>query len=199
MGKSILYWHPWIYKIGLLLYHGRHLFKRYEYIAKEIGKNQTVLEPGCGPGMLAKYLHPSCKYTGFDIDPIFVKYAKKKGLNVYLGDATHKKSYEKTDTIVISDCIHHFGRQDEKKALKLCKKFAKTIIICEQPAPALLKRMKWYVWLYNKIDQDKKGKANLALQRTEKELLKDIRKGFGIIKKRAKIKKIGKDYIAVYK
>ncbi|MBD3361677.1 methyltransferase domain-containing protein [Candidatus Woesearchaeota archaeon] len=198
MAKSILYWHPWIYKIGLLLYHGRYLSKRYEYISRQIGKNKVVLEPGCGPGILAKYLNKSCKYIGFDIDPMFVKYAKKKGLNVYKGDALSKKSYKRADAIVMSDFFHHIGRKDEKKVLKLCNQYAKKIIICEQPAPEIYKRIKLFVWIFNKLDQDKKGKVNLAVQRTKKELLTDMKKGFGIIKKRNTIKKIGKDYIATY-
>ncbi|MBN1645291.1 class I SAM-dependent methyltransferase [Candidatus Woesearchaeota archaeon] len=198
MGKSILYWHPWIYKIGLILYHGIYLAKRYEYMAKEIGKNKTVLEPGCGPGLLANFLHKSCKYIGFDIDPMFVKYAKKKELHVYEGNALKAKSYKKADTIVLCDFVHHIGRQDEKQMLNLCNKYGKKIIICEQPAPLLLKRIPLYVWMFNKIDQDKAGKVNLALQRTETDLLKDMKKGFGIIKKKKKIKKIGRDIIATY-
>lgn len=198
MAKSFLYWHPIIYKVGLWLYHGRNLRKRYEYIAKEIGKNKTVLEPGCGPGLLAKYLDPSCKYIGFDIDPIFVKHAKKKGLNIYKGDALKAKSYKKADAIVLCDFVHHIGRKDEKKMLRLCNRFSKKIIICEQPAPELLKRMTFYVWAYNYLDQDIAGKVNLALQRTKKELIRDMRKGFGIIRKKKKIKKIGKDYIVIY-
>jgi SAM-dependent methyltransferase len=180
------------------VYHGRFLKQRYAYIARQIGKNKTVLEPGCGPGWLAKYLDSNCKYIGFDIDQTFVNHAKKKGLKVYLGDATKAKSYKKADAIVMCDFFHHIGRKDEKKVLKLCKKHAKKIIICEQPASELFKRMTWYVWLYNKIDQDKKAKVNLAMQRTEKELLKDMKNGFGIIKKKAKIKTIGKDLIVVY-
>lgn len=198
MGKSILYWHPLIYKIGLWLLHGRNLKKRYEYISTEIGKNKVVLDPGCGPGLLAKYLDSGCNYIGFDIDPVFVNYAKKKGLNVYLGDATKPKPYKKADAIVMADFFHHIGRQDEKKTLRLCNKYAKKIIICEQPASELFKRMTWYVWLYNKLDQDKAGKVNLAVQRTEKELLNNMKKGFGIIKGKNKIKKIGKNFIVTY-
>lgn len=198
MGKSILYWHPWIYKIGLWMYHGKNLAKRYEYISREIGKNKVVLEPGCGPGLLAGFLDKSCIYTGFDIDPMFVKYAKRKGLNVYQGDATQKKSYQKADAIVLSDFFHHIGRKDEKKVLKLCSRFAKKVIICEQPAPEILKNMTWYVWMFNKLDQDKAGKVNLALQRTKKELIRDMRHGFRMLRKRKTIKKIGKDFIAAY-
>lgn len=199
MGKSIIYWHPWIYKIGLWLYHGRFLKQRYTYISRQIGKNKTVLEPGCGPGLLARFLDKTCKYIGFDIDPMFVKYAKKKGLNVYEGDATKAKAYKKADAIVMCDFFHHIGRKDEKKVLKLCKKHAKKIIICEQAALEILKNMSWYVWFYNKIDQDKKAKVNLALQRTEKQLIRDMRNGFGVIKnKRIKLKKIGKDFIITY-
>jgi SAM-dependent methyltransferase len=199
MGKSILYWHPWIYKIGLRLCHGRYLKQRYTYISQQIGKNKVVLEPGCGPGLLAKYLDSSCKYIGFDIDPTFVKYAQKKGLNVSEGDATKAKAYKKADAIVMCDFFHHIGRKDEKKVLNLCKKHAKKIIICEQAASELFKRMTWYVWLYNKADQDKKAKVNLACQRTEKELLRDMRNGFEVIKgKKLKLKKIGKDFIITY-
>ena len=198
MIKIPLLWHPRVYNIRMWILHGRNLRKRYEYISRQIGKNKVVLEPGCGPGLLAKYLDPSCKYIGFDIDPSFVKHCKRKGLNVYKGDALTAKSYKKADVIVLYDVVHHIGRKDEKKMFKLCNKFAKKIIICEQPAPELLKRMKWYGWIFKIIDQDKKGKVNLALQRTEKELLKDMKKGFGIVKKKKRIKKIGKEFIVTY-
>ena len=169
MAKSPLYWHPLIYKTGLWLLHGRHLKKRYKYISKEIGKNKTVLEPGCGPGLIARHLDKTCKYTGFDIDPVFVKYAKKKGLNVYKGDAIKKKSYKKADVILICDFLHHIGRKDEKKVLKLCKQNAKKIIICEQPAPILMQKLPLYITFHNYLDKDIKGKANIALQRTDSE------------------------------
>lgn len=199
MIKIPLLWHPRVYNIRMLILHGRNLRKKYEYISKQIGKNKVVLEPGCGSGLLANYLDKTCKYIGFDIDPRFVKYCKKRGLNAYEGNALTEKSYKKADVIVLCDVVHHIGRKDEQKMFKLCKKSAKKIIICEQPVVEIYKRIPFYAWIYNLIEQDKAGKVNFVLQRTEKQLVRDMRNGFGVIKtKKIKLKRIGKDLIVIY-
>lgn len=199
MVKSILYKYPWMYKLGLRFLHGKSLEKRYKYISNEIGKNKKVLEPGCGPALLASYLNEGCIYYGFDINNEFINYAKKKGINVYYGDCLKTEPYRKSDVIVLCDVLHHLGRENEKKVLQLCNKNSKKIIICEQPVSTLFKKILFAVWIFNYLDKDGRGKVDIQKLRTERELLSDMQNGFSVFNRiNKKIVKIGKDIIAIY-
>lgn len=192
--KSFFYNNPLIYKIGLKIFHGKTLKKRYKLISEKIGKNKTVLEPACGPGSLFKYLDSSTKYSGFDINKKFVKYAKKKGLNVYLGNAYDITSYSKSDVVILSDALHHMGLKNEMTLLQYSLKNAKEmLIICDPFKKDYFKKFNWIPGIdkimkiiYNYIEKDGNNKVDYENIRTEKKLRKDMEEGFGIIPKKCK-------------
>lgn len=47
----------------------------------------TALDVGCGPGLVMELLSPLMDITGTDIDPMMVRKARDRGLNVVQGDA----------------------------------------------------------------------------------------------------------------
>ena len=49
-------------------------------------KNKTILEIGCGTGIISKYLLKSNKVMSTDINPLVVKYCKSHKLNVIQSD-----------------------------------------------------------------------------------------------------------------
>ncbi len=87
---------------------------RYQAIQEEIGKivgEGSVLDIGCGVGELSKYVK---NYKGFDFSEVAVTIAKKKGANVWLGDAYDKKNYKEADYYVLTEVLEHL---DDKKIL----------------------------------------------------------------------------------
>src|SRR3989338_3471313 len=105
--RSFFYKNSWFYINLLKLTHGKNFVTRYKYMAKQIGKNKSVLEPGAGPGIIPPFLDKSCTYYGFDINPDFVKNAKSRGIDIQLGNMLDKKAYKKSDAAILVDVIHH--------------------------------------------------------------------------------------------
>ncbi|ODS43019.1 MAG: hypothetical protein MSIBF_07185 [Candidatus Altiarchaeales archaeon IMC4] len=126
-----MYCHPRIYNLTLRILHGRMLSKRYCMISAEIGNNKSVLDVGCGTGLLSMSLEPSCTYMGIDLNEKFIEYAVKNGLNVKKGDILDPDNYPKyCDVIVLSDILHHVTPNHEK-LIEICKKRASRVIVCE--------------------------------------------------------------------
>ena len=95
--RAIPYIHPMIYNLYLLALHGRNLEKRYEIISREIGNNKIVFEPGCGTGILTKYLDKNCDYIGWDMNRAFINYLKRKREKVELRDIFDFSNYPEND------------------------------------------------------------------------------------------------------
>ncbi len=110
--KSLPYRNPLIYELGLKLLHGKTLTQRYRRISEIIGPGKTVLDLGCGTGLLASYLH-NCRYIGWDMNQKFIDYCKKKGLHVFKKNILDYKEYPDCDYIVFCDILHHIVPQDE--------------------------------------------------------------------------------------
>ena len=123
MVKSIIYWHPWIYRIAMMLYYGKEYSKRYLVIVKEVG-NMEVLDVCCGDCKLSNYVK---KYKGIDFNEEFVKSARKKGLDVAKIDIA-KGNIPKSECIVMQDSLYQFIPNHEKLIKKLLRQSKKVII-----------------------------------------------------------------------
>ena len=121
--KSITYQFPQLYDYFL----GDSYKERFKYIAKRIGKNKTVLELGCGSGILTRFLDDSNTYIGWDLNRDFVKYVNKIGHKAELRNVFDYKNYPDVDFIVLCDILHHVCPNHEK-LLKLTTKHAPTIV-----------------------------------------------------------------------
>lgn len=208
--KSIFYESPAIYMVGMQLIHGRNLDKRYAYIAEQIGYNAEVLEPGCGPALLARYLKSGCVYRGFDINREFVEYAQRAGLSVKAGNAVDPRSYVKSDVVVLCDLLHHIDPVAQEKVLKYSLSSARRkLIICEpfkidSLLDALSGRIKVLQRvievLFSCLDNDGGNGARLEYIKDEEELRKLMEEGFNVIPQgfKREIVQIGHDLIAVY-
>lgn len=105
-----------------------HYDDQMKIIAKIIGKNKTVFDVACGTGQLAKYLNPSNKYSGVDLNKKFVNHA---GPGIKEANIFDEKVYpKKADFIVISHTLHHIHPK-EKELIILAKKHAKTVLVIE--------------------------------------------------------------------
>jgi len=83
--KSIFYRFPLLYIWGIRLIHKSDFSKRYQYISSFVREGDSVLEPGCGPAILADFLPQGSSYQGFDTNRDFVNYAKKRYYGGFLG------------------------------------------------------------------------------------------------------------------
>lgn len=98
----------------------------YEAAEKMLPKEGTILDLGCGEGLLANYLALSCpnrKIIGIEIAPERLARAKKgvKNTNFKVGDIVNVP-YPPADTVVLFHVLHHLeSRIAQEKVLKKAK------------------------------------------------------------------------------
>lgn len=127
---SLTYNYPKLYDYALKLIHRNNLRKRYELIAKEIGRNKKVFEPACGTCLVKGYLDKTCKYEGWDLNQKFIDYDIKRGINARIKNIFDFRNYPKSDVILICDLLHHI-HPEHKNFLKKALKKSKKIIVVE--------------------------------------------------------------------
>ena len=189
------------------LIHGKNFVIRYRYMARQIGKNVSVMEPGAGPGILSSFIDDTCTYYGFDQNPDFVKDAQHRGLNIKLGNVLDKGAYKRSDAAALVDVMHHLKPNNQQILLKnTLSAHPKLIIICEpymHTLPFILKMPLFSILhekFFNFIEQDGNNEARLEHIHSKEGLMQQMQNGFGIIpaKTKKEIKEIGDDLIVTY-
>lgn len=127
--SSLLYQHPKVYLTVLKIVHGKAWNERFNLMANLVGKKKTVLDIGCGTGILKENLDKSCTYFGIDNNQKFVTFAKSKNIDVTCGNI-FQEEFPKADVVVISDVLHHVTPK-HTQLIKKCLKAAPRLIICE--------------------------------------------------------------------
>lgn len=186
----LIYKSPWLYERVLRLLHGADLDKRYHQIAEFIDKG-TVLDIGCGTGLLAKYLKPSVKYIGIDLNERFLQYARKKGLDVLKINVLDVRSYPRANYYIICDLLHHLNPNHHALLRELCA-LGGTLIVCEPfvKSKSKLKRL----LIRAIVDYDFINPPRLDLSwHNEQELMDFFKQEL----KPAEIFKVGNDIIAI--
>jgi len=202
--KSIFYKYPQLYIWGLNRIHKSNFSKRYQYMASFVKSGDLVLEPACGPAVLADYLPQGSSYYGFDTNQEFVDYALKKHLEVCLGNVLDIKNYRQADVVIVCDVLHHLRPADRKEFIKNCFSSAKKVfIICEpgkkeKKADGFLNLMRKCLAEWS--EQDGTGEFKTEYFLTRDQLFEQIREGFKIIPSSIKreTKDFGEDIIAVF-
>ena len=97
-----------------------------KYITKH---NVKVLDVGCGPAQILDAL-PKINYYGFDINPIYINFAKKKYENrakFFCKKFTNKdtKCLPKFDHILLLGVLHHLSDKEINKLIPNIKKVLK--------------------------------------------------------------------------
>lgn len=116
------------YEDGL---HPKHrLIGYHEFFMHNVGKEDSVLDIGCGNGSLAKDVAKFAKSVmGIDFDPKVIEKAKRKNsapnVEYKVGDATKDLSNQKFDVIIMSNVLEHIEHRVEflKKIRPLANKF----------------------------------------------------------------------------
>lgn len=202
--KSIIYRFPLLYIWGLKWIHKSNFSKRYQYISSFVKKGDLVLEPGCGPAILANFLPQGAYYQGFDTNQHFVNYAKKRHSRVSLGDVLDPKSYFKAPVIVVCDVLHHIDPVDRKLFIQNCYSSADELFIICDPGKKINHKPNILYPLWKRLSEwsEKDGTNNFKYEYflTRDQLFNEIDNGFGVIPSSVKreVKEIGDDIIAIY-
>ncbi|HMR64436.1 MAG TPA: methionine biosynthesis protein MetW [Anaerolineae bacterium] len=112
-------------------HRGYHSFQpRYELIAQIIQSGASVLDVGCGEGLLLQYLRDklAVKGLGIDISREAAKLAKTRGVEVIIGDILTLELAKKYDYIILSEIVEHIANP-EQVVTKLKNQFTKGLII----------------------------------------------------------------------
>jgi SAM-dependent methyltransferase len=114
-------------------------------IIELVPKNSTVLEIGCGPGVLARRLGTECaKVTAIDISERMIEYAKRKKIGEKVENVEFlclpvadimKKINEEYDCAISSFCLHEMDNQQRCEAVHNCLTLSKKMIIADYRAP----------------------------------------------------------------
>jgi SAM-dependent methyltransferase len=103
-------------------------------IAERIGTGRQVFDAGCGTCHLARFLR-DCTYSGIDMNRNFIEEARKRGLDVAVGDLFDFALYpEKADVLVVSDMLHHIVPRTDEYLRELSQRAPREIVICESYA-----------------------------------------------------------------
>lgn len=91
--------------------------------------DDMILDIGCGTGYVINYL-PNCRYVGFDINAVYINYAKKKyGLRgkFQCKYATKEllKGYGVFDCVMMNGLMHHLDDSESVDMLSLAKSVLK--------------------------------------------------------------------------
>lgn len=203
--KSLLYQNSFFYFLGLKLLHKCDISLRNKFIASLVKKGETVLEPGCGPGVLANSLPSDTCYIGFDLNRSFIFWGLKRGLNLYLGDVLDESNYKKAEVIVVCDIFHHLRLKDRQKLIRLSYSYTKRLFIfceCTKETGGLWRKIIYPVSsrFFESLDQDGINEPKYEDIYTKRQLQEEIENGFGIIPKNIKkeVRQFGCDLLAVF-
>lgn len=109
------------------LSHFKFWEEPYEVVNKIIPKSGTIIELGCGEGLLTNYLaisEPKRKIVGFELVPERLSVAKKKIKNTTykVADIT-KLNLPKSDIFILFHVLHHLpSKISQEKLLENVKK-----------------------------------------------------------------------------
>jgi 2-polyprenyl-3-methyl-5-hydroxy-6-metoxy-1,4-benzoquinol methylase len=99
----------------------------YDLVVKSLKKNATILEVGCGPGNISKYLlakNSNLKIKGIDISENMIKLAKKNNpfAEFEVMDCREiSKLNGKFDAIICGFCIPYLSKTDCLNLISDCK------------------------------------------------------------------------------
>lgn len=101
---------------------------RQEYVERYIRPEpgMRILDVGCGPGDVLRFLPASVDYTGVDLSAEYISSARKafgdrgRFLNEAVGDLTVREPHS-FDRVMANGLIHHLDDADARKLLAVAK------------------------------------------------------------------------------
>ncbi len=130
--RSPVYWHPLMYQFTMRVLYGRYFQARYRAIADLIPENSSVVEVCAGDAYLYRnYLKKkNVKYTGLDINPVFINSAKRKNIPFAYCDVM-KNDIPAADHVIIHASLYQFIPNEHTVLRKLLNAAGRTLIVSE--------------------------------------------------------------------
>lgn len=116
-------------------------------------KTKTVLDLGCGQGVLARALPPQMEYTGIDLSPSLIKEAKRLSFKnsrqqFLVGDITKKLPLKKTDFDMAVILLALQNVKEGQKAIENAsfhlKEGGQLLIVLNHPCFRIPRQSSWY-------------------------------------------------------
>lgn len=99
--------------------------KTFEYICLELKPEDSVIEFGCGKGILGKrIIEQGNQYIGFDLSEVAVKEAVKNGVNATVFDVLKNAINVKRDVVIATEFLEHFTDEELKTVMQKILKVA---------------------------------------------------------------------------
>lgn len=139
-------------------YHQNVIFPKLLKLLK-LKKVTSLLDLGCGQGVLARYLPPSIAYLGVDLSTSLIKNAKRmakeKNHQFIVGDVTQNISIDQTDFDVATMILCLQNIRDPLAAFKNASKYLKEdgvlAIVLNHPCFRIPRQSSWQIDSSKKI------------------------------------------------
>ena len=153
---QILYRHPKLYDFLARSLYSQRVLRKFR---EAVNKNHTIFDVAAGYGRVASLIDPSNIYHGIDLNPIFVAYARKRGVDVELRNIFDSKAYRKSDVFTLVDVVHHVPSAKLRELFDLIfSHTAKRVVIVESVFLGITRRYgifgKMLGRLFSFIDDD---------------------------------------------
>ncbi len=121
--------------------------------------NSSLLDLGCGQGVLERHLPSTLSYTGVDVAPSLIEYAKRNAKNpkhtFFVGDVTRSLSLPPSSFTHATIVLALQNMEDSASALKQAARFLKIggqlIIVLNHPMFRIPRQSSWGIDEQNKI------------------------------------------------
>ncbi|MGE4233902.1 MAG: class I SAM-dependent methyltransferase [Bacteriovoracia bacterium] len=140
-----------VYRFIMRLLYGREYLKKYTTVSELIPQGSFVVDLCCGDCKLAELIKDKdCKYLGVDINPKFISWAQKQGINAVCANI---KSFEipECDVVCIQSSLYHFGDQAPEIIDKMLHAAKKRVIIAEPINNVSNSKIGFMKWLSSKV------------------------------------------------
>lgn len=113
-----------------LLYRS-HYKKKYAMVAAEIPPGSNVVDLCCGDARIYGLLRrKGCHYVGLDINPKFVAWGQRKGVDVRLWDV-ERTDIPQADVVCIQSALYHFIPNQRQLLERMMARARQRVIIAE--------------------------------------------------------------------
>jgi ubiquinone/menaquinone biosynthesis C-methylase UbiE len=118
-------------------------------VLRLLGKYHSILDLGCGQGVLARHIPETIEYVGVDLSKALIASAKKmtKKAQFFVADATCELPIQKKDfdrcTFILSLQNMERGQRAIQTAARHVKKGGKLLIVLNHPAFRIPRQSSW--------------------------------------------------------
>lgn len=136
-----VYWHPLTYRAFMRCLYGSQFRKRYLQVVSQIEPGWTVLDICSGDCFLASFLQQENRYIGIDSNPMFVEWAKRKGVETEQIDV-RTENLPEADCAVMLGSLYQFIPEEDWILKKVLKGVKRRLIVSE-PVENLSQQSVW--------------------------------------------------------